>query len=143
MAAVIGEDEALAHLLNAGSDICVVPSRFEPCGLDQLHAMRYGTVPVAHHTGGLADTVIDVGSESALQPNATGFCYPGVLASKLLRTLERAASLWRSEPEQWRMLILNGMASGFGWKRSAIRYVALYEETLQSRDETRAAAGRE
>jgi starch synthase len=131
MATVIGNDEALLHMMEAGADIFLIPSRFEPCGLDQLHSLRYGTIPVAHRTGGLTDTIDDVGTETLPAPGATGFCYEGSQATDLATAVERAIQLSREHPEQWQLVQRNGMSRDFGWTRSATRYQALYQEAQQ------------
>jgi starch synthase len=131
MATIIGNDEAQLHLLEAGADMFLIPSRFEPCGLDQLHSLRYGTIPVAHRTGGLTDTIEDVGSVAVPASGATGFCYEGSLAMDLVTCVERAIRLSRDNPEQWQLVQRNGMARDFGWTRSATRYQALYQEAVQ------------
>lgn len=134
MATVIGNDDTLLHLMEGGADMLLMPSRFEPCGLDQLHSLRYGTVPVTHRTGGLNDTVVDVGSEDLPDSGATGFCYEGSQTSDLVKAVERAVDLMRNNPEQWNMLQRNGMSLDFGWKRSATRYQILYQEAMQHRN---------
>jgi starch synthase len=121
----IGYEEALAHRLQAGVDILLAPARFEPCGLNQLYAMRYGTVPLVRRTGGLADTVTDIG-----QPDqATGFVFENPNGSELMGAVERALALY-GEPLAWRRLQLKGMAEDFGWVASAGRYAALYDEVI-------------
>jgi starch synthase len=131
IATVIGNDDGLLHLMEGGGDLFLMPSRFEPCGLDQLHSLRYGTVPVAHRTGGLTDTVEDVGSQGLPVPGATGFCYEGSQTADLVSSVERALGLLRQDPEQWRAIQRNGMRRDFGWQRSATRYQLLYQEATQ------------
>lgn len=121
----IGYREALAHRLQAGADILLAPARFEPCGLTQLYALRYGTVPIVRRTGGLADTVIDVSSPDRA---ATGFVFENVDSAGLLGAIERALALYK-EPLAWRRLQLKGMSEDFGWAASAERYAALYHQT--------------
>lgn len=119
---MIGFDEALAHLLEAGSDIFLMPSRFEPCGMNQMYSQRYGTPPIANATGGLADTVIDESAGAA----ATGFLMHTADASGLVEAAGRALAAMR-DPVRWKRLQANGMARDFGWKEAARRYVAIYE----------------
>jgi starch synthase len=123
---VIGYDEALAHLIEAGADIFVMPSRYEPCGLNQMYSMRYGTVPVVRATGGLADTVTDCNDHTLAYGSATGFAFREPAALALLAAIRRALEAW-SDQAGWRRLQENGMARDFGWQASARRYVELYE----------------
>jgi starch synthase len=125
VAAVIGYDEALAHLIEAGSDIFVMPSRFEPCGLNQMYSMRYGTPPVVRATGGLADTVVDCTPASLRDGRATGFVFEQLNSSSLLQAIERALAAWRDKAT-WRALQEHGMARDFGWKKAARKYQGLY-----------------
>jgi starch synthase len=121
----IGYDEALAHLIQAGCDALLVPSRFEPCGLTQLCALRYGAVPVVARTGGLADTVIDANEMAVASGAGTGILFPPDSEEMLETALHRTAALWRDRPA-WRRLQRNGMASDVSWARPAARYAALY-----------------
>ena len=123
----VGYDEGLAHLMQAGADAILVPSRFEPCGLTQLCALRYGAVPVVARVGGLADTVIDA-NPAALAPGvATGVQFSPVCQSALETALRRTAALW-ADPAEWRRLQANGMAADVSWNASAAKYAALYRE---------------
>ena len=121
----IGFDEDLAHLIVGGSDLLAVPSRYEPCGLVQMHALRYGTIPVVRKTGGLADTVRD---ESEAPGAGTGFVFtepePGALASAVARALELRAQ----DARAWHALRLRAMAADFSWAKAAALYAALYRE---------------
>ncbi len=119
----IGYEEILAHRLQAGVDILLAPARFEPCGLTQLYALRYGTVPVVRRTGGLADTVTDLGPPEL----ATGFVFEDPTKEGMMGAVERALALYE-EPLAWRRLQLKGMAEDFGWATSAGRYIALYQQ---------------
>ncbi len=123
--AVIGFDEALAHQIEAGSDAFLMPSRFEPCGLNQLYSQRYGTPPVVHATGGLADSVVDCSDATLQDGTATGFAFPDPAPQSLLEAARRAHGAY-SDPPLWRRLQLNGMAKDFSWGASAARYAALY-----------------
>jgi starch synthase len=132
MVAVIGYDEALAHQVQAGSDALLVPSRFEPCGLTQLCALRYGALPVVARVGGLADTVVDA-NEMALAASAgTGIVFSPVSRDTLSIAVDRTAALWRS-PTTWRRIQTRAMATDVGWARPAKRYAALYRELAASR----------
>lgn len=125
-----GYDEALAHQIQAGSDALLVPSRFEPCGLTQLCALRYGNVPVVSRVGGLADTVIDANEMAVAAGVATGFQFYPVGVSAFTDALLRAKRLWR-DVDAWRGLQLNGMAAQVGWERPARRYAELYRECVE------------
>src|SRR5690606_26105050 len=118
----LGYDEALAHRIIAGADAMLVPSRFEPCGLTQLYAMRYGTLPIVRRTGGLADTVRDV-----REANGTGFLFDAVDADALVGAAARALLL-RRDAARWRGAVRTAMAADFGWSRAAERYAALYRD---------------
>lgn len=123
----IGYGEPLAHRLQAGSDILLAPARFEPCGLTQLYALRYGTIPVVRRTGGLADTVADATKETVAGRTATGFVFDNPDLSELTDALARALALYR-EPLSWRRMQLYAMAQNYSWDASAARYLDLYRE---------------
>lgn len=118
----LGYDEPLAHRIEAGADIFVMPSRYEPCGLNQLYSLRYGTVPVVHDTGGLHDTVEPVETERG---TGTGLLFAPCTADALLGALREALALY-AEPQAWRHIVANGMRQDFSWERSAAEYAALY-----------------
>jgi starch synthase len=129
---VIGYDEALAHLVQAGSDALLAPSRFEPCGLTQLYALRYGALPVVSRVGGLADSVIDA-NEAALSAGvATGIQFWPASPEALQAALHRLLALWRDRPA-WQKVQRNGMAADVSWRGPASRYVALYQSILADR----------
>ncbi len=125
-----GYDEALSHRIFAASDVTLVPSRFEPCGLTQMYALRYGGLPLVRRTGGLADTVTDCTLEDLADERATGFVFERFDADDLMRALRRAFTLW-SRPREWRAVQKRGMAQRFGWDAAAERYLALYREALR------------
>lgn len=125
MAAKIGYTEAHAHLLHAGADILLHGSRFEPCGLTPLYAMRYGTVPVASRAGGLIDTITDRGSPEAALRGATGFLFDGESPEAMMAAAERALHVF-AQPKPWRILQYNGMTTDFGWSQPVREYIALY-----------------
>ena len=129
---VFGFDEELAHLIQGGSDALLVPSRFEPCGLTQLCAMRYGSVPIVSRVGGLADSVIDANEMAIASGVATGFQFSPVSLTSLLDAADRAKMLW-SDKDSWRQVQQNGMAAQVGWSGPAQRYARLYRSCL---DET-------
>jgi starch synthase len=126
-----GYDEGLAHLIQGGSDALLVPSRFEPCGLTQLCAMRYGSVPVVSRVGGLADTVIDANEMALAAGVATGFQFGPAAASPLANAIDRAKTLWRDR-QAWRRLQGNGMRSDVSWRRPAKQYADLYRSCLET-----------
>jgi starch synthase len=122
----VGYSEELAHRLQAGGDILLMPSRYEPCGLTQIYALRYGTLPVVHMTGGLADTVVDATYDAIMQGAATGFRFDQPTASAFQWAIERAIGLYR-HPDQWARLQASAMRQDFGWDHSAAKYLALYQ----------------
>ncbi|HYM19935.1 MAG TPA: glycogen synthase GlgA [Candidatus Kapabacteria bacterium] len=126
---LLGFHDGFAHKIEAGADMFLMPSAYEPCGLNQMYSMRYGTIPVARRTGGLADTVIDVNEGTKKQPS-TGFVFDKYDAKAFLKALERAMNVYHKHPKQWRELQLGGMAADFSWNRSAKKYAALYEHVL-------------
>jgi starch synthase len=126
-----GLDEALAHRIFAGSDVTLVPSRFEPCGLTQLYALKYGSLPLVRRTGGLADTVTDCSLEELGDERATGFVFEGFDARDLTRALRRAFALW-ARPRDWRTVRNRGMAQRFGWDTAAASYLALYRGAVSA-----------
>jgi len=128
----IGYDEPLAHRIEAGADAFLMPSRFEPCGLNQIYSLRYGTVPVVRRTGGLADTVVDATAQTLADRTATGFFFDAPTAPALWDAMERAIQHYR-EPELWQQLIETGMSQDFSWRRSAERYIDLYARVLAQR----------
>jgi starch synthase len=127
LSVTIGYDEERAHKLQAGSDILLAPARFEPCGLTQLYALRYGTLPVVRRTGGLADTVVDTNHRTISDHTATGFVFDAATTESMIHALSRALALFR-EPLQWRLLQLQAMTREFSWDTSAAKFMALYED---------------
>jgi starch synthase len=124
---VIGYDEPLSHLLQAGADAILVPSRFEPCGLTQLYGLRYGTLPVVARTGGLADTVIDA-NEAALQAGvATGFQFSPIAAAPLADAIDRACDAF-ADKKLWTGMVRRAMKHPVGWATSAGAYAKIYAE---------------
>ncbi|HWD57310.1 MAG TPA: glycogen synthase GlgA, partial [Stellaceae bacterium] len=127
--AEIGYDETLARLIIAGSDVLVAPSRFEPCGLTQLYALRYGTLPLVRHTGGLADTVVDATPPRLRDKTATGFMFETATAEALAATIEWASALYANRAS-WRQMVAEAMSRDFSWAQSARQYAALYREVV-------------
>ncbi|QDG49729.1 glycogen synthase GlgA [Persicimonas caeni] len=127
IAAHIGYSEELAHKIQAGADLLVIPSRYEPCGLTQLYAMKYGTLPIVHATGGLADTVVDPkGDEEEL---STGFIFEDYDEDALSETITRATKRYRNY-RKWRPLVENAMKQDFSWGSSARQYIDIYNNAL-------------
>jgi len=127
MAAHIGFKAPLAQQIYAASDIFLMPSKFEPCGLGQLIGLRYGTLPIVRATGGLADTVVDVNPVSG---TGNGFVFKNYSAQDLLDAIKRALCLYRNKDGVWRKLIKTAMESDFSWKAPAEEYVRLYNRAL-------------
>ncbi len=126
--AMIGFHEGLAHRIEAGADMFLMPSRYEPSGLNQLYSLRYGTVPIVRRTGGLADSVVDVSPESLHAGRANGFVFDAYTPEALVATVGRALAGFR-DPALWRWLQQIGMRADFSWDQAAERYVALYATT--------------
>ncbi len=127
MGVSFGLDEELAHLIEAGSDLFLMPSKYEPCGLNQMYSMRYGTVPVVRATGGLDDTVEDC----SVNGKGTGFKFVKYDSRELLKTIQRAVKTYQLQPDDWKKLMRNGMMKDFSWEHSAKKYVNLYKELLR------------
>jgi starch synthase len=126
ISATLGYDEGMAHLIEAGADLFIMPSRFEPCGLNQMYSLRYGTLPLVRATGGLADTVIDASAENLATRTANGFVFTEDAAEALFACLQRALALW-PDTRRWRALQRTAMRTPLGWNQAAGRYTALYE----------------
>lgn len=122
-------DEPLSHLMQAGADAILIPSRFEPCGLTQLYGLRYGCLPVVARTGGLNDTVIDASSAAIAAKAATGFSFGPVTTDNLRRALRRTVRLYK-EPKLWTAMQKQGMKSEVSWEGSAALYAGLYSELI-------------
>ena len=132
----LGFDEGLAHLIEAGADVFLMPSRFEPCGLNQMYSQAYGTPPIVAPVGGLLDSVTDASADPV---HGTGFVMTGADSEGLADALARAQRAWR-EPQQWRRLQAKGMARHFGWEDSAMQYLEVYQRALIEARGTAAAA---
>lgn len=126
-----GYHEQLAHNIQAGADALLMPSRFEPCGLNQMYSQLYGTVPIARRTGGLADTIVDFNQETISSHRATGFLFDSETPEALLATCLGALSLFRNDRVDWWKMVIAGMKRDFSWTRSARSYVTLYEQLTQ------------
>jgi starch synthase len=130
VAALLGYDEGMAHRILAGSDVTLVPSRQEPCGLTQLYALRYGSLPLVRRTGGLADTVVDTDAQSMMDSTATGFMFSEISSWILGETIGRACRLYREDPRTWAGIQRRAMAQDFSWRESAKAYLDLYRAAL-------------
>jgi starch synthase len=128
----LGYDEALSHRIQAGADALLVPSRFEPCGLTQMYALRYGTIPVVRRVGGLADTVVDATPDALAAGRATGVVFADATADALADAIGRASALWR-DPDARRRLRAAGMGVDNGWARAAGAYADLYRDLVSRR----------
>ncbi len=128
----IGYDEHLAHRIEAGCDCFLMPSRFEPCGLNQLFSLRYGTVPIVTRTGGLADTVINLDHSSMLKDTATGFVADKPDSDSLMDAVERAMEYYHRPGQWWEKLAIHGMQQDFSWDSSAAHYLEIYSKAMDS-----------
>jgi starch synthase len=126
-AITIGYNERLAHQIEAGADIFLMPSRFEPCGLNQMYSQRYGTIPIVRKTGGLADTVVDSLPESMKNGTASGLVFNDAVPAGLLEAIKRSLILYADKPA-WKKIQRNAMSKDFSWLNSASQYLALYRE---------------
>ncbi|MGB9028877.1 MAG: glycogen synthase GlgA [Acidobacteriaceae bacterium] len=125
----IGYDTTLAHKVEAGSDMFLMPSRYEPCGLSQFYAMKYGTVPVVHGTGGLESTIEEWNAEAR---SGTGFKFHGYTAANFLAAIQRALGAF-ADKATWQTLMRNGMAQDFSWVKPAGEYVEVYQQVVEGR----------
>ncbi|MDT8370524.1 MAG: glycogen synthase GlgA [Gammaproteobacteria bacterium] len=121
----IGYDEGLSHRIEAGADVFLMPSRFEPCGLNQLYSLRYGTLPIVRNTGGLADTVVDATEQNRKDELATGFKFQASTPEALEQTLDAVIDLFQ-RPRIWRKMMMTAMMQDYSWDKSAEMYLALY-----------------
>jgi starch synthase len=130
LAVRIGHDELLAHRIEAGADCFLMPSRYEPCGLNQMYSLRYGTLPIVRRTGGLADSVVDLNEETARAGTATGFTFREDTAEGVLHACLRAVSHYRESRVGWWKMVIAGMMQDFSWAGSARRYQELYQRVF-------------
>ena len=119
----------LAHRIEAGCDIFLMPSRYEPCGLNQMYSLKYGTIPVVRNTGGLADTITDCNDQTLANRSANGFCFDDYHPEALHQALGRALETYRNDA-LWGQLVETAMGQDWSWSRSAQRYSELYQRTL-------------
>jgi len=132
VAVTLGFDDGLAHRIEAGADIFLMPSRYEPSGLNQLYSLRYGTVPVVRRTGGLADTIVDATPDALARGTANGFVFESMEPSALWDALERALQTFRNR-RVWTQLQQTGMRQDFSWRRAAGRYLDTYRRAIDAR----------
>ena len=129
IAVKLGFDEGLAHRIEAGADCFLMPSRFEPCGLNQMYSLRYGTPPIVRATGGLADTVVDVSEATLADKTANGFVIAEATPHELWLALDRATRCWHDR-KLWQRIQQNGMRRDFSWEHAAHDYVTLYRDAI-------------
>ncbi|RMG59935.1 MAG: glycogen synthase GlgA [Deltaproteobacteria bacterium] len=122
-------DEVLAHKIEGGADMFLMPSRYEPCGLNQIYSLRYGTIPIVRNTGGLADTVVDVDSD---RDRGTGFTFDRYDPGELFDAIVRAIS-WYHKKDEWEKIVKRAMSQDFSWDRSARKYREVYEKALSKK----------
>jgi len=127
-ACYLGFNDELAHLIEAGSDIFLMPSKYEPCGLNQMYSLMYGTVPVVRETGGLADTVKNYSKNKS---DGNGFMFKKYNAEDMLKEIKKALKIFQNK-EEWQKLMKNGMKSDFSWNSSAKKYVELYKTVINN-----------
>lgn len=123
----LGFDEGLAHHIEAGADMFLMPSRYEPCGLNQMYSLVYGTVPIVRETGGLADTVQNYSDKN---PNGNGFVFKKYDSKDMMKEISRAVDIYKNDKKTWQKIMKNGMKSDFSWLNSAKNYVDLYKKML-------------
>ncbi len=123
-------DNGLAHRIEAGSDMFLMPSRYEPCGLNQLYSLKYGTLPIVRKTGGLADTIVDANEANIANKTATGFMFEEYTSAALLETIERALNAY-AKPKLWKQLVTTAMADDWSWNRSATDYAQIYKQIVE------------
>ncbi|MBW3540354.1 MAG: glycosyltransferase, partial [Planctomycetes bacterium] len=126
----VGFDEALAHRIEAGCDAYLMPSRYEPCGLNQMYSQIYGTVPIVRAVGGLADSVVDATPETISDGTASGFSFREYQPAALVEAVARAAATFRDR-DTWRKLMLAGMQKDWSWRRSAGEYLNVYRQAIE------------
>ena len=126
----IGYNESLAHRIEGGADMFLMPSRYEPCGLNQIYSLRYGTLPIVRRTGGLANTIVNATPELIKQGSATGFMFEKANVNDLSEAVHRALKLYQ-HPRQWKKLVFSAMQQDFSWRRSAKQYVELYKKAFE------------
>lgn len=135
----LGFSNEMAHRIEAGCDMFLMPSRFEPCGLNQLYSLKYGSAPVVRATGGLADTIVDASEETLQDGTANGFSFEAYETNALEQTLRRACEMYRFAPDRWAKIVETGMNQDWSWGNSARNYAELYRRTHEHVRQTRGA----
>lgn len=130
----IGHSQRLEHLIHAGSDICLSPSRFEPCGLNPLYAVRYGAVPVVRAVGGIVDSIVDTNDITLAKGNANGFTFTGLGVLDMIKAIDKALHYYFNERELWQRIVSNGIRRQYKWHDAANKYIDIYRN-LKSRGE--------
>lgn len=130
MGVYIGFNAPLAQRIYAASDLFLMPSRFEPCGLGQLFSLRYGTIPIVRSTGGLAETVIDVEQD---KEKGNGFCYKDFSSKDMLKTINRALKFYNEKPDEWEEIVKRAMTTDYSWDKSAGKYSELYKKLTRKK----------
>jgi starch synthase len=128
----IGYSEEIAHLIEAGSDFFLMPSMFEPCGLNQLYSLRYGTLPIVHATGGLDDTVEQYNEQTG---EGTGFKFHAPTQHALYNTVRWAVSTWHDRKPHMQLMVERAMQRDFSWEHAVLDYEALYQNAIQKKNE--------
>jgi starch synthase len=128
----LGYDDALAHQIEAGADLFLMPSHYEPSGLNQLYSLKYGTVPVVRSVGGLADTIVDCTPETMAAGTATGFRFGPYTPTAFEHAVYRALACWQNDPNAWWNIVRTGMRQDWSWNRSAAEYEQLYQRLTAS-----------
>lgn len=131
IAVKIGFSNELAHRIEAGADMFLMPSRYEPCGLNQLYSLKYGTVPIVRQTGGLADTITNASDATLADGTANGFSFADASSYALSLAIDRAFQAYKT-PDMWHKIVSTGMNQDWSWNRSAVEYAKLYAETCKS-----------
>lgn len=132
LALTLGYDEQLAHQIEAGSDFYVMPSRYEPCGLNQMYSLRYGSVPIVRKTGGLADTVVHTTEDTLAMNTANGFVFDEMSVNAFVNAIREALKTYRTK-KVYRQLQMNGMQLDFSWQASSQQYEALYDQVINEK----------
>ncbi|MBA3958717.1 MAG: glycogen synthase [Parachlamydiaceae bacterium] len=128
---LLHHQEDIAHLIFAASDMFIVPSLFEPCGLTQLIALKYGSIPIVRHTGGLADTIFDVDNSGKPFDETNGFVFNNPDKQSIELTLDRAFNYWFHQPDKWRKLMINSMYMDYSWNKSSNKYLDIYQSLIK------------
>ncbi len=130
IAASLAFSEAVAHQIEAGCDMFLMPSAYEPCGLNQLYSLRYGSVPLVHSTGGLCDTVVDASEDNLVAGTANGFRFDTYSIDAMAAAIDRAVDTYRNNKDRWKVIVETGMQEDWSWQQSAGRYIDLFNKTF-------------